>query len=232
MPELGKEVKILMINFNVIAEIAALLIEIVATVYGVRYFLKNKTALYFKLIVAAVGCFALGRLFVIVFLLVNRGFSDTFHLGYLGGIGCFAFLLSANFGQIDSIIDEGGKENRKYRLLALVAPIIVAAAYVVTILADTKTGMKAAVCLTAIPCVFCAYFDLKHIIFPDMGIGFVKAIRPCNISALGLVALQTAAIAVYAFDFKTAASVLSLLCAVSCFMIVFLAGKGAEKWRT
>ncbi|MGN0614242.1 MAG: hypothetical protein ACI4JB_10145 [Porcipelethomonas sp.] len=221
-----------MVNFNVIAEISALVIEIIACVYGVRYFLKNRTALYFKLIVAGAGCFALGNLFVIVFLLVNQGFSDTFHLGYLGGIGCFSFLLSANFGQIDSIIDEGGRDNRKYRLLALIAPVIVGTAYVMVILSDAKTGMKAAACLTAIPCIFCSYFDLKHIIFPDMGTGFVKAIRLCNISALGLVALQTAAIVVHAYDFNTAASVLSLLCAAACSLIIFFAGKGAEKWRT
>ena len=78
------------------------------------------------MIVLGVGCAMLGRLFATLLYLVNGELFDGFNVGMLGIIGSFLFFFSANFGQMDSIVDDGSPKFRKTRIIALAAPLTVA----------------------------------------------------------------------------------------------------------
>ena len=77
-----------------------------------------------KLLVCASGCFMLEQ----QLLLINLwcGVHEVFSIGMLGILGCNYFLLSANYGTLDRIVDDGAKENRLARLFAIIAPVVVA----------------------------------------------------------------------------------------------------------
>ena len=62
------------------------------------------------------GCAMFGRLFETLQYLVNGELGSGFHVGMLGIIGSFLFLASANFGQMDSIVDDRSSKYRRYRL--------------------------------------------------------------------------------------------------------------------
>ena len=68
--------------------------------YGLFRFFRDESALYVRMIVFAIGCAMLGRLFETLLILVNGGLANGFHVGMLGIIGSFMFLFSANFGQM------------------------------------------------------------------------------------------------------------------------------------
>ena len=60
-----------------------------ALIYGLRWMIRKKAALYFQMIIGAVGCHILGNLFDLCELFVNGALSEGFTIGYLGTIECF-----------------------------------------------------------------------------------------------------------------------------------------------
>jgi len=95
--------------------------------YGLYRFFRDESALYVRMIVFAIGCAMLGRLFETLLILVNGSLTNGFHVGMLGIIGSFLFLFSANFGQMDSIVDDGSKRFFKTRLISFSAPLVIMA---------------------------------------------------------------------------------------------------------
>lgn len=95
-------------------------------VYGLFRFFRNKSELYIKMIVLGIGCAMLGRLFATLPYLVKGQLFAGFNVGMLGIIGSFLFFFSANFGQMDSIVDNGSGRSIKARIIALAAPLSVA----------------------------------------------------------------------------------------------------------
>ena len=157
----------------------------VAFFSGLTKILKHKgVALYYQLIVAAAGCLMLGKVYELTNIIIIGELPNTFHIGYLGAIACFLFLLSANYGQIDSLIDTRGSELRKYRVISMIAPVLLIIMGIFAIQHIELLEIKIITIVTILPIVFAARLSLKHIIIPDPGDGFIKAIRPTNIIVL------------------------------------------------
>ena len=81
-------------------------------VYGLfRFFRKDSASsdsgTYLRMIVFGLGCAMLGRLYGTLMLLVKGEYYPGFDVGMLGIIGSFLFFFSANFGQVDSVVDDG-----------------------------------------------------------------------------------------------------------------------------
>ena len=77
------------------------------------------------MIVFGLGCAMIGRLYGTLMILVNGEYYPGFNVGMLGIIGSFLFFFSANFGQVDSVVDDGSSKYIKARLIALAAPLSV-----------------------------------------------------------------------------------------------------------
>ena len=145
-------------------------------IYGGIQFFRPKKALYAQMITLALGCITFGRLFNIVRLLTDGNLTDSFQLGFLGLIGSLMFFYSANFGTVDSLADDRTKEFRKYRLIALIAPAAAIALYVVLFLVgDVPLLWKISGTILTLFIVFTSYYNLKHLIFPDVEFGIVKS---------------------------------------------------------
>ena len=121
-------------QFLMYANLAVLICTAVSFTYGaIRFFRKGK-ALYLQMIVGGLGCMMLSRAFQFIVLATTGSMPEGFHIGMLGLVGGFMFFLSANYGQMDKLLDDGAREYRKYRLLSLIAPGVLAVLYLLLFL--------------------------------------------------------------------------------------------------
>ena len=197
---------------------------------GAIKFFGTKKPLYMKLLVCAAGCFMLEE----QLLLINLwcGVKETFSIGMLGILGCNYFLLSANYGTLDKIVDDGGEKNRPAKLIAVIAPIAVAVACVNVFLVWKDKDIICAVMwvLMLLPAIPASYLNLKHILLPADDFGFLRATRFCNISALALYIVMSVFAACSASDSGRLAGIFSCLMSLAVLAITVSAIRGAKKW--
>ena len=172
----------------------------------------------------------LGRAFQFITLLTHGFLPDGFHVGVLGIVGSFVFFLSANYGQMDKLLDDGAKENRNYRLLGLLAPLLIAGIYSLIFLFDIgRESMIVYGVMTAI-IMFASYFNLKHFIFPDVEFGIIRSIRGYNLIALLLAILSVGEIALLLWNKLIPLLILYVAICVVSIAIVPILEKGVKKW--
>ncbi len=214
---------------NIIVGVCAL----AGFIYGETQFFRPKKALYAQMITLSLGCIAFGRLFNIVRLLTGGELTGNFQLGFLGLIGSLMFFFSANFGTVDSLVDDRSKELKKYRLIALAAPVAAVLMYAGLFLLSDVSGMQKILGAVLTAFVMAAsYFNLKHLIFPDIDFGIVKCLRPYNLLAL----IYSISIFVEFCAMSCDNEVLTLICCcvtglVTAAMIPTVV-RGVNKWKT
>jgi len=171
----------LYLTANVIGFVCALF----GFIYGGIKFFKPKKAMYAQMITLALGCSAFGRLFYIVRLLTGGFITANVQLGFFGIIGSFMFFFSGNFGALDSLTDDGSKKYSKYRLIGCIAPIIFIALYVLFFLTSrVSLRWKILGAVQTVLTCLSTYFNLKHLVFPDVDYGVVRCLRPYNLLVL------------------------------------------------
>lgn len=216
--------------FMLFSNLAMFICMAVSFTYGIVRFFKKGKALYLQMIVGGLGCMMLGRVFQFVTLLTRGMLPEGFHIGTLGIVGGFVFFLSANYGQMDKLLDDGAKENRKYRLLGLLAPLLMAGIY--CLIFFFNPGLESMIVygvMTAI-IMFASYFNLKHFIFPDVEFGIIRSIRGYNLIALLLGVLSVGEITLMLWNKLIPLLILYVaICAVS-IAIVPILEKGVKKW--
>ena len=215
---------------DVIYGVASFVIAAVAFWFGAVKLFTRKKPFYMKLLVCAAGCFMLEQ----QLLLINLwcGVHEVFSIGMLGILGCNYFLLSANYGTLDKIVDDRAIENRPARLLAIIAPVIIA---LLCLNAFFAWRDKDIICdilwmLMLLPAIPASYFNLKHILLPEDPGGFLRATRNSNISALILYVIMTFFVRCSATDNSRLEGILSLLMSLAVLGITISAVKGAKKW--
>ena len=212
--------------------IVSLLIAVPAFALGAAKLFKKKTPLYWQLYVCAAGCFMLRQLSEAVNALC--GVSGNIGVGMLGFFGCNFFLLSANFGTLDRLVDDGGAANRAARFSALLAPLAMAVLTAFVFLAwrgsDPVCGVLWVVML--LPVLPASYFNLKHLLMPLDPFELLRATKGCSLAALCFY-LLSAGYGITAGLGKTAlAGVLSAALSASMLWLVIAAIRGAKKWTT
>ena len=167
------------------ANIIVCVFAFVGFIYGAVKFFSPRKALYGKMITLALVSVVIGRVYNIVRILSEGDFTGRFQLGTLGLIASFMFFFSSNYGALDSIVDDGGKENRKYRLIAGMAPIVITVLYLLLFLiSDISLMWKIQSGFIMFFVALCSYYHLKHIVIPDVEFGIVRSIRPYNFLAI------------------------------------------------
>lgn len=169
----------------IIANIISFVCAFFGFIYGVTKFFKPNKAVYAQMITLAVGCMAFGRLYQVVRLLTGGNIIDEFQLGYLGNIGCLMFFFSANYGLMDSLADDGSKKYIKYRIIPIAAPaVIILICVLYALIGETSTLTKIMGALITLFAIQSSYFNLKHLIFPDVEYGIIKCLKAYNLLAL------------------------------------------------
>ncbi len=202
-------------------------------IYGLTLFFVKKKNLYIQMIVLGVGCAMMGRLFETLLLFAEGEIRGGFHIGVLGVIGSLLFFFTANYGQMDSLVDDGSKKFVKYRMIGLIAPIFYLILFVIYLLMvgfDENVGVYAAE--TAAVCV-ASYFNLKHLVIEDIDYGIIRSIRGYNLLALIYGFLCMTQMIIFALPVP-AAVIIIFYVLLSILMLIFvpvLAG-GVKKWTT
>lgn len=209
----------------------AFIMSVAALIYGIYLLISKKPPLYFHLIVAAIACHILGYLFDVCEYFVSGILFGGYLIGYLGSIGCFLFLLTASFGYMDGIIDDKTPQMKKSRRIAMIAPALLILLLIPNLFADIPLVTKLVYVLLWIPAIFNSYFSLKHAIIPDMGFGFVKAIKPFNLTALAFTFLQLIHLTLWNFCGWVFLLITGALFGASCLAMVITAEKGIRRWK-
>ncbi len=206
---------------------------LIGFVMGLMRFFRTRKALYTRMIVFGLGCAMMGRLFETLLLFVQGEISSGFHIGVLGVLGSFLFFFTANYGQMDSLVDDGSRHFLKYRLIALAAPavMIVLFGFVFKFMGPGVPVIIRAI-ETLVICL-ATYFNLKHLIIEDVDYGIIRSIRGYNLLALIYAVLCMVEMLFTVIPVPGVLLVI-LYMLLSAIMIVFvpvLAG-GVKKWTT
>ena len=172
------------------ADILPLLATLGTFIYGVKNFFKKGKAYYLQIVTMAMGCYAMGSFYHLCQSITTGDLADGFTAAYLGRIGFFLFLFTANYGQMDGLLDDRTPSLKKFRYIALIAPVSAVLLYLPCLFAEMPYSTKISLSFLWIAAIFSSYFNFKHAIISDLGFGFVKAIRPYNICALALTFLE------------------------------------------
>lgn len=201
--------------------------------YGLFRFFRDKSALYVQMIVFGVGCAMLGRLFTTLLYLVNGELNEGFNVGMLGIIGSFLFFFSANFGQMDSIVDDGSPKFRKTRIISLAAPVTVVAVWCVIAAIYGINSTSVWVGIEMLFLALASYFHLKHLIIEDVSSGLIRSIRSYNLLSLVYALLCILEVLVDVFSLPAAVPI--IVCVLECAVLlafVPVLERGVKKWTT
>lgn len=215
-----------------IAELVPLAATMFSFIYGLNKFFRKGKPLFLQSITMAMGCHALGSIYHLCQTLTSETVLEGFTPAYLGRIGFFLFLITASYGQMDRIVDDGSAKIKPSRYIALIAPFLAALLYIpnATII-DLPTPTKIAVFLVWMPACVAVYYNLKHSIIPDFDFGFIKAIKPYNILATGLGFAELLCLTAWDYFYDAQLVITSVVFAILCVAMMIAARKGAEKWR-
>ena len=215
----------------VIAEIVPLLATLFSLIYGLRHFFKKGKPLFLQTITMAMASHALGSIYHLCQTLTSDTLIEGFTPAYLGRIGFFLFIITASYGQMDRIVDDGSTKMKPSRYIALLAPICAALLYIPNYIIEVVSiQTKIVYALVWIPAVVAVYYNLKHAIIPNMDFGFIKAIKPYNILILSLSFSELVCLTAWDYYEIVPLAISAVVFGVMCISTMIAAKKGVEKW--
>ena len=216
-----------------ISNIFVFVCSLISFIYGITQFFKPKKAIYAQMIVLGVGCITFGRLYQVVRILTDGDIVNDFQLGILGIIGSLMFFFSANFGAMDSLADDRSKEYTKYRIIAFAAPITALLLYVIFILfGDVSRLWKIVGAIMTFFIMQTTYYNLKHLIFPDVEYGVINCLKPYNALVLFYALLCIADMIALTRENEVAVAAVSAQIGITVLLIIPMLVKGVRKWTT
>ncbi len=157
-----------------------LVCSLIGSVYGFCQFFRPKKAVYLQLITSGVGCILFARLFQFIHLAAKGDIRDGFNIGMIGVIASFLFFLTANYGQIDGLVDDRSKAFRSTRIRALIVPAAILIIYAVFFFLVDSTELRIVVGVVTFIIMLCTYYNYKHVIIFDVELGIVRPLKKYN----------------------------------------------------
>ena len=214
-----------------IAELVPLIATLFSTVFGLKYFFKKGKPLCLQSITMAMASHSLGSIYHLCQALASDTLVEGFTPAYLGRIGFFLFILTASYGQLDRIVDDGSEKMQKARILALIAPILAVLLYIPNaLIEDVPVETKVVYAIVWIPAILSVYFNLKHAIIPNLDFGFIKAIKPYNIFILSLEFSELLCLGAWDYYYPAQMAITAVIFAILCVCTMVAAKRGVEKW--
>ena len=222
-------------KFELISEIIKALLFAATAIWGMSVSFGKKGALFLQIVACGMGCMALGNIFVFALNVTAPEEALTtlttgFNIGLLGIFGMFAFIFSASYGQIDGLGDDKSPELRKYRLLALIAPGVNLIILLGIVFAGIELNMQIIYPVLFLPAILASYYNLKHLIIPDVDLGILACIRKYNLVALIMTTLVLLSTAAKQYDISALYSILNVLTGISAVTVFYFAKSGSEEW--
>jgi hypothetical protein len=179
----------------------------------------------------AMASHALGSIYHMCQTLTSDDFVEGFTPAYLGRIGFFLFIITASYGQLDRIVDDGSSKMRPARLIALIAPVCAMLLYIPNaLMEDVPMATKVVYALVWLPAIISVYFNLKHAIVPDLDFGFIKAIKLYNIFVLLLSFSELLSLTTWNYYYPIPRAIASIVFGALCICSMTFAKKGVKKW--
>lgn len=216
-----------------IAELVPIAATLFSLIYGLKHFFKKGKPLSMQSVTMAMASHTLGSIYHLCQTLTSEAHVhvDGFTPAYLGRIGFFLFILTASYGHLDKIVDDGSIKMRPARMYALIAPACVFLLYSpIAFIEDVPKSTQIVYLFVWIPAMFSVYFNLKHAIIPDFDFGFIRAIKPFNWFVLLLSFSELLCLTAWMYDYPIPMAVLAIVFAVLCIGTMVSAKKGVEKW--
>ena len=214
-----------------IAELVPLAATLFSLCYGLKHFFKKGKPLFLQSMTMAMASHALGSIYHLCQTLTSEDVAEGFTPAYLGRIGFFLFLITASYGQLDRIVDDGSPKMRPARAIACLAPLAVVLLFIPNAkVVDTPTVTKVVYAFVWLPAAVSVYFNLKHAVIPDLDFGFIKSLKTYNVLALMLSFSELLALTAWNYYFATQLAVTAIVFAVLCVATMIEAKKGVEKW--
>jgi hypothetical protein len=133
---------------------------------------------------------------------------------------------------MDRIVDDGSKQIRPSRYIALIAPVLAGLLFLPNaFMEDLPNQTKISVFLVWVPAMVSAYYNLKHAIIPDCDFGFIKAIKPYNYCAVALGFAELCCLTAWDYFYGTPLVITSVIFAILCVGTILVAKKGADQWK-
>ena len=217
-----------------VADIVPFLASLGTFIYGVKHFFKKGKAYYLQIVTMAFGCYAIGSFYYLCQSITTEEVPEGFTAAYLGRIGFFLFLFTANFGQMDGLLDDRTSAFKKFRYIALIAPITAALLYIPCALTDMTISTKISLVFMWFAAMCSSYYNFKHAVISDLGDGFAKAIRPYNICALILIFTELILHILWANSESCGfviIAVVSVIFSIMCAVTLVVLKRGVEAWK-
>ena len=219
-------------DLNFWGAIAALAGGLIALVYGLYRSMNGVGALYFRILTFAIGCFTLGRLYEVLYVLCVGELTALAHVGQLGTVTMSLFMMTASRGTLDSMLDDRRPELRKYRLIPVLFPLVFAGvALWLTLVGNHDSAGLMISGVVALVMMVTVYFEGKHLLFPDEGLAFAASMRVPNASSLIFNFAAYAMLSTYIAGLPAVYFSLGLITAVCAVLIILSADKGVKRWQ-
>lgn len=206
-------------------------ISIFSFVHGAVKLLKKGKPLYCQIIMWAVGgyCLQCVENFVVYFC---GDFSDKGIVAQIAMCGFFFALLSANFGTLDNLVDDRSKKNGKYRLFALIAPIVFGIASVAAIANIFPMYNLSAISygISLISMIVASYFNLKHLLLPKDDHGILACTKMSNIICLVIYVIAVLIILTSGRVSSVTSNIINVVFSILVFALTLSAEKGEKSW--
>ena len=205
-----------------------------AFVYGaVKVLFKDKKPLYFKLIVAAVGCYLVEELNTLACYICST-VDASVSVGDFGILGAVLFLFTAEFGHLDGFVDDGCVSKRVKLTACIVPLLLVLSTVALDILLFSRYDLFSFICATLmlLAMVPTSYLAAKHLLMPQDAVGFLASTRRCNICTLLYFVLTHLYLYSALWQSVVLLNALGILVTILILALSISAERGSTKWTT
>jgi len=188
-------------NYLLISNIYLLVCALFGLVYGITVIFKNKSPIYFQLIVFAMASLVFSKVYNVVIIACYGGIPEVFNIGFIGIAAFLLFIFFSNYGQIDMLVDDRENLITKYRVIPVIIPVT---ELIISIFALFYGSVDISILIfyivLSVIAGFAGYMNMKHLIIPDVKGGIVYSIRGFNLICIVIEILTLAEIGLSCFE--------------------------------
>ena len=212
-------------------QLLSFLISLWAFVRGVIVVSRKDGPMYFQIVAGTAVCHLLKEASMLITHFCDHP-SDNLVVVTLATISSVFFLLSANFGQLDGIVDDGSAPVW-IKLAACFVPLLILCSFVAMLAAGLSgnTVQVIADAATVALMLPASYFSAKHLLLPDDEVGFLRSSRGCNLCALLYYVTLRLDAFVEAAGAQSTLGAMHILVSVVVFILVLTAERGIKRWK-